>query len=219
MTNKTNTAHFNMLEQQIRPSDVLDAAVLKVMSELDRAFFVDDYLVGLAYADTNLPIGFGQVMLSPVLQGRLLQALKLQSDETVLEIGTGNGYFTTLLAKLAKHVTTVDMIKELSDVAQQRLKALHIDNVTYEIGDASSDWHLADRIDVIVMTASMASVPENYLHHLTVGGRMLSIVGQGQLMTVQLTQRTAEREWQTVELFETVVPSLINAEPQPEFEF
>ena len=219
MAKTLDIAHFNMLEQQVRPSDVLDSRVLMALKNVVRTQFVDDELSGIAYADTELPIGYGQVMLSPVLQGRLLQVLNVQADETVVEIGTGTGYFTALLAQLANHVTSVEIVPELSALAQQNLATVGIENVTLCVGDASRSWPLADRVDVIVTTAAFVVVPDDYLQSLQVGGRMLGIVGKGKNMAVQLIRCTADREWHTNTVFETVIPAMLNAEPKPEFEF
>jgi protein-L-isoaspartate(D-aspartate) O-methyltransferase len=212
-------AHSNMVHQQVRPSDVLDERVLTAMSSVPRSLYVDPELASLAYADTALPIGEGQTMLSPVLEGRLLQALQIQPDETVLEIGTGSGYFTTLLAKLAKQVISVDYFASLSEQAQARLTALAIDNVSLHVGNAAKSWPLADRIDAIVITAAFVSVPEEYLHSLKVGGRLLAVVGKAPAMTVQLIERIGEWDWRTTALFETVIPPVIHAEPKATFEF
>jgi protein-L-isoaspartate(D-aspartate) O-methyltransferase len=219
MAQTLDIAHFNMLEQQVRPSDVLDPRVLMALKDVLRSQFVDDDLAGLAYADTELPIGYGQMMLSPVQQGRLLQVLNVQSDENVLEIGTGTGYFTALLARLAKHIISVEIVPELSALAKHNLATAGIENVTLYTGDASQGWPLADRVDVIVTTASFVTIPDDYLQRLQVGGRMVAIVGKGQNMKVQLIRRTTERDWHTDTVFETVIPAMINAEPKPEFEF
>jgi len=219
MAKTLDIAHFNMLEQQVRPSDVLDPRVLMALKDVVRTQFVDEELSGLAYADTELPIGHGQMMLSPVLQGRLLQVLNIQPYENVLEIGTGAGYFTALLAQLARHVITVEIIPELSALAQHNLATAGIDNVALNVGDGSKGWPLADRMDVIVTTAAFVTVPDDYLQSLQVGGRMLAVVGKGNSMQVQLIRRTTEREWQTDTVFETVISVMINAEPKPEFEF
>lgn len=212
-------AHSNMVNQQVRPNEVLDARVLEAMSSVPRSLFVDPDMAGLAYADISLPIGEGQTMLPPTLEGRILQSLELKADETVLEIGTGSGYFTALLAKLAKHVITVDYFDSLSEQAKARLTALGIDNVTFEVGNAAHAWPLPDRIDAIVVTAAFASLPDEYRHALKVGGRMIAIVGKAPAMTVQLIERVGEWDWQTTALFETVVPSMIHAEPKAKFEF
>ncbi len=214
-----DTAHFNMLEQQVRPSEVLDPRVLAVLKQLKRTDFVDETLSGLAYADIELPIGYGQTMLPPILQGRMLQALDIQANEKVLEVGTGSGYFTALLSILAQQVTTVEIVPELSALAKQNIQRYGFDNVVYCIGDASTGWTLPDRVEVIVLTAAFVSVPDDYLQNLTVGGRLLAVVGQGQNMSMQLTRRLSEREWQTDTILETVIPAVINAEPKPVFEF
>jgi len=208
-----------MLEQQVRPSDVLDPRVLDALSCIDRADFVDESLAGLAYADTDLPIGFGQVVLSPVLQGRLLQALNVQPDEHVLEIGTGSGYFTALLAQLAHHVTSIEIVSELSALAANNLADAGIENITLIVDDASQSCLLNDRVDVIISTAAFVTVPDAYLQSINVGGRIVAIVGKKQIMTVQQITRISERDWQTQTLFETVVPEMINAEAKPVFEF
>ncbi len=219
MVQNLDNAHFNMLEQQVRPSDVLDSRVLEALKNVERDQFVDESMAGLAYADTALPIGYGQVILSPVTQGRLLQALNVQMDENVLEIGTGTGYSTALLALLASHVTTVDIVPELVELAQQNLAKTGIKNVTCCVGDASQGWLLADRIDVIIATAAFEIIPDDYLQSLTVGGRMLAVVGKDADMSVQIIKRVTEREWQTDTVFETSIPAMLNAESKPEFEF
>lgn len=214
-----DNAHSNMVAQQVRPSEVLDAKVLAAMTAIPRAHFVDTDMTQLAYADTLLPIGCGQVMLSPIQEGRLLQALNLQSDETVMELGTGSGYFTALLAQLADQVISVEYFAELSGQAAQRLQQHGIQNVSLEVGDAAKNWVLADRIDAIVITAAYVTVPEHYLHQLKVGGRLVVVTGEAPAMSVQLIRRVSERDWQTETLFETVIPAVINAEPKAEFKF
>ena len=208
-----------MLEQQVRPGDVLDHKVLGVLKQIKRVDFVDESLSGIAYADIALPIGHGQMMLPPILHGRMLQALDIQNDEYVLEVGTGSGYFTALIATLAQHVTTIEIMEELSLTAKQNIEAYDFDNITYCVGDASKTYPLSDRIDVIVLTAAFVTVPDDYLQSIKVGGRLLAVVGQEQNMEVQLIYRVAEREWQTKSVLETVIPAVINAEPKPEFKF
>lgn len=219
MTQNLDNAHFNMLEQQVRPSDVLNPRVLEALKTVVRETFVDEEFSGLAYADTALPIGFGQKILAPVVQGRLLQAIDIQSEENVLEIGTGTGYFTALLAQLGNHVTSIEIVPELSESAQDNLTKLGVNNVTLHVGDASLGWELAERIDVIIATAAFVRVPDKYLHSLAVGGRMLAVVGKENDMSVQIIRRITEREWQTDDIFETSIPAMINAEAKPEFEF
>jgi protein-L-isoaspartate(D-aspartate) O-methyltransferase len=214
-----DTAHFNMLEQQVRPTDISDNRVLAALRHVKRVDFIDAELAGLAYADTALPIGYGQTMLPPILQSKMLQALSVQADECVLEIGTGTGYFTALLAQLASQVETVEIVPELAAEAAKNLQTCGIHNVTCHTGDASTHWSYDDRVDVIVSTAAFVSIPDAFLQQLQVGGRMMAIVGEGMTMEVQLVERVAEREWQTKVVFETAAPAVINAEPKPEFEF
>lgn len=214
-----DTAHLNMVTQQVRPNAVMDEKILAAMSELPREVFIDPALRGLAYADMQLPIGYDQVLLSPMVEGRILQKLALKADETVLEIGTGSGCFTALLAKLATKVISVEYFPELSQLAQQRLAELAIENVEFHVGDAARGWPLPDRVDAMVITAAFVSLPEAFLHNLKIGGRLIAVVGKAPAMSVQLIKRTSEREWQTESLFETVIPAMIHAEPKAEFEF
>lgn len=219
MTAVTSTAHANMVWQQLRPNDVSDPGVLQVLQNTDRADFVSQELKALAYADTQLPIGFGQHLWSPLQEARILQALQLTKTDVVLEIGTGSGLFTAMLAQLAGKVFSVEIHPELSHAAQQRLQVMQFDNVTLQIGDACHGWPVAERVDAIVLTAAYPSVPEQYLHQLAVGGRLLAIVGAAPAMSVQRIIRTAETQWQTETLFETVVATMLGAEPKPEFAF
>jgi protein-L-isoaspartate(D-aspartate) O-methyltransferase len=208
-----------MVTQQVRPNQVLDERVLSAMSAIPRENFVDPSLQGLAYADVALPIGCDQTLLPPPLEGRFLQALQLERNETVLEIGTGSGYMTALLARLAGQVITVEYFAELSEAAQAELGELSIDNVDFAVGDAAKGWPLEERVDAIVITAAFERLPEAYLHSLKIGGRLIAVVGKAPAMTVQLIERVAERQWQTRSLFETVIPAMIHAEPKAEFEF
>lgn len=219
MTAVNFTAHDNMVWQQLRPNDVSDPAVLQVLQNTDRAMFVSDELKALAYADTQLPIGHGQHLWSPLQEARILQALQLKNTDTVLEIGTGSGLFTAMLAQLADNVISVDIKPDLVDAARQRLQAIGFANVELHAGDACQGWPLADRVEAIVLTASYPVVPDSYCQQLAVGGRLLAIIGNPPAMSVQRITRTAETQWQTENLFETVVAPMLGAEPKPEFAF
>ncbi|WP_330110365.1 protein-L-isoaspartate O-methyltransferase [Methylophaga thalassica] len=214
-----NHAHTNMVIQQVRPSDVLNDTVLAVMTDIARADFVDEDSVSMAYADTMLAIAHGQTMLTPIQEGRFLQALDLTPETNVLEIGTGSGYFTALLAKLSNHVISVEYYADLSELAAKRLAEADIRNVTLTVGDASQGWPLVERIDTIVITAACAQVPDDYLQSLKVGGKLLIVTGAAPAMSVQLITRVSEREWQPQFLFETVIPYMIHGEPSQQFEF
>lgn len=209
----------NMVMQQLRPNQVSDPGVLTALDLIDRSLFVDPAFAGLAFSETELPIGAGQSMLSPLLEGRLLQALSLQPHESVLEIGTGSGYFTALLSKLAHQVITVELNEDLLAIAQQRLADLAIDNVEFRCMDASRGVELTERIDAIIATAAYAVTPEACLHSLKVGGRMILATGTSPAMQVQRITRVNEWQWQTETLFETVMPMLCRAEPKTEFVF
>lgn len=150
MATNLDYAHSNMVTQQVRPSDVLNPQVLAALQTIKRDQFVAEDLTDLAYADTQLAIGFDQFMLSPVLEGRMLQALNIQPNEQVLEIGTGTGYFTALLATLAKQVFSVELIPELSKLAQQHLDEIEISNVNLAIGDASQQWTLKNELMLLL---------------------------------------------------------------------
>lgn len=219
MTAETSTAHANMVWQQLRPNDVSDPAVLQVLQTIDRADFVSPELKPLAYADTQLPIGSGQHLWSPLQEARILQALQLKNTDNVLEIGTGSGLFTAMLAQLAAHVVSVEIHTQLQQSAAQHLQSLNLTNIELQIGDACNSWPLPDRMDAIVLTAAYPQVPEAYLHQLKVGGRLLAIVGSAPAMSVQRITRQEETRWQTENLFETVVAPMIGAEPKPEFAF
>lgn len=208
-----------MIETQIRPNEVDDPAVLAALVRFPRADFVLPVYAGLACADTQLPIGCAQMMLSPLQEARFLQALQLETDQTVLELGTGSGYFTAMLSQLAAQVISVEYHAELAAIAQQRLADCEINNVQLHTGNAAQRWDLEARLDAIVITAAYEQIPDFYLHQLKVGGRLVAVEGQPPAMTVKQITRTAEREWQTRGIFETVIPYMIDAEPVAAFEF
>lgn len=204
-------ARFNMIEQQIRPWNVLDLRVLDLLSEVPREDFVLPQYRNLALTDVELPIGHGQFMMAPRVEARMIQALNVQPHETVLEIGTGSGYVTALLAKLAKKVYSVEIIPELKQAAQTRLSDHGINNVTLEEGDAAKGWPLDAPYDVIAVTASMPILPDSFKDSLTIGGRMFVIVGDSPSMDAQLITRVGEHDWMTESLFEIDLPALQNA--------
>lgn len=219
MTMDTERARFNMIEQQIRPAEVLDSRVLDTIAATPREAFVPANYRELAFSDTNIPLGHGQVMMKPILEARLLQALDVQPTDKILEIGTGSGYFTALLAKLGNHVHSVEIYPELLEHARVKLAAQHISNVSFHQGDAARGWDQGNPFDVIAITGSLPLLPESFQRSLTVGGRLGVIVGTAPAMEVRLITRIAEDQWTSESLFETVLPALVNAEQPPAFVF
>jgi protein-L-isoaspartate(D-aspartate) O-methyltransferase len=208
-------ARLNMIEQQIRPWEVLDQRVLDLLNTVPREEFVPEAYRMLAYTDMSIPLGDGQVMMPPRVEARIVQALNLQEDETVLEIGTGSGYVTALLASLARQVISVDINPDMIRQASDKLAAHGITNVTLETGDGARGWNAHAPYDVIVVTGSLPILPPTFKQALKVGGRLLAIVGDSPAMEVLLITRIGEMEWAEEALFETDLPALINA-PQPE---
>ncbi|RKZ39664.1 MAG: protein-L-isoaspartate O-methyltransferase [Gammaproteobacteria bacterium] len=208
-------ARFNMIEQQIRPWEVLDQQVLDLISNVPREEFVPSAYRHFAFTDTSIPIAHDQVMMFPKIEGRLLQALMLHSNDTVLEIGTGSGYLTALLAKSARHVDSVDIFEDLVKGAVTQLKALNINNVSLNIGDASKGWNTDTRYDVIVLTGSVPVLKSHFLEQLHCGGCLFAIVGKEPAMQALLINRIGENEFDTEVLFETSLPPLVGvSEPE-----
>ncbi|MEN3371406.1 protein-L-isoaspartate O-methyltransferase [Dechloromonas sp. ZS-1] len=212
-------ARFNMIEQQIRPWDVLDPQVLDLLFVVKREDFVPAAYRNLAFADMEIPIGDNQAMLAPKIEAKLLQELSLKKTDKVLEIGTGSGYMAALLAGRADHVVSVESRPELAAQARQNLDNAGVRNVTIEIGDGSQGWSARGPYDAIVVSASLPTLPAALLKQLRVGGRLAVIVGDAPVMQAQLITCTAEGTYNTVNLFETVVPPLDNATAKTAFSF
>ncbi|NOX93175.1 MAG: protein-L-isoaspartate O-methyltransferase [Gammaproteobacteria bacterium] len=219
MESNTEQARFNMIEQQIRPAEVLDQRVLEVISNTPREAFVPANYRDLAFSDINIPLPNGQMMMKPIMEGRLLQALNIQPEDSILEIGTGSGYFTALLARLGKQVHSIEIDADIMATAQERLATRGIDNVTLLQGDAAQGWDQDGPFDVIAITGSLPILPGSIQQQLTVGGRMVAIVGQSPVMQVFLITRVSETEWNSKCLFETDFPALVNAEQPSAFVF
>ena len=215
-------ARFNMVEQQVRPWDVLNPRVLDVISEVPRENFAPDEYKTLAYVDTRIPLGSYEEhpcdMANPVIEGRILQALDIQDDDLALEIGTGSGYLTACMAKLGRHVDSVDINEDMTAMAEKNLEALGIDNVNLSTGDASKGWQQKRNYDVIAITAALESIPDSYKKLLKPGGRLFVVTGEAPAMTAQLVTRTGENSWTVEDLFETSIEPMIQPVKQ-EFEF
>ncbi len=217
------TARFNMIEQQIRTWEVLDPVVLALLNEIPREHFVPAEYQGLAFADIEIPIGrdltSGQNMLSPKLEGRILQALSVQKTHHVLHIGTGSGYVTALLASLAKHVTSVEINADLSAKAAQNLAKHAIQNVSLLVADGALGLPNQAPFDLIVYTGSCPVEPLGVRNQLAIGGALFIVLGTGPAMQAILIQRLSEAAFKQDVLFETYVPELINAPQASTFEF
>lgn len=213
------TARFNMIEQQIRPWDVLDPIVLDVLHKVPREHFVTEAQVGLAFADVELPIGEEQTMLSPKMEGKILQAVGIKKTDKVLVVGTGSGYLTALAATLADHVHAVEIYPALSAIAAQRLEKQGIRNVTLHVADASKGYSHAAPYDVIIFTGSLPLPPAAAEKMLNVHGRMFAVVGDAPIMKATLTQRVDENTARHEVIFETCLPPLENAPQAEKFTF
>ena len=212
-------ARFNMIEQQIRPWEVLDQQVLDLLFVVKREDFVPAAYRNLAFADMEIPIGDGQIMLAPRVEARLLQELGVRKTDKVLEIGTGSGYMAALLAARAEHVITVESRPALAAMARQNFERTDIANVTLEVGDGANGWSQRAPYDVIVISGSLPVLPASLLKQLRVGGRLAAIVGTAPVMEAQLVTCSVEGVYNTVNLFETVVPALDGGETVPTFSF
>lgn len=209
---------FNMIEQQIRPWDVLDPKVLDLLKLVRREQFVPAASKALAFMDIDVPLGHGVSMWQPKIEARALQALDLQATDSVLEVGTGSGHLTALLARLAGQVTSVEIVPELSAAATRNLLTHHIGNVTLQVGDAANQWGESE-YDAIVLTGSVPMIPEAFKNQLKVGGRLFAIVGDAPAMQAQLIMRVAADRFVTKVLFETAVAPLQNAAQPQRFVF
>lgn len=207
-------ARFNMIEQQIRPCEVLDPEVLGILAAVRREDFVSDALKALAFADLELPIGNDQSMLPPRIEARILQEVGVKNTDIVLEVGTGSGHMAALLASKAEYVYTVELDPELADNARRHLRQAGITNVCVETGDASQGWSGHSPYDVIVISGSLAELPDTFLQELKLGGRLAAFIGEPPLMEAQLILRTGDMAFNTINLFETMVPPLTSRKRQ-----
>ncbi|MGZ0019832.1 protein-L-isoaspartate O-methyltransferase family protein [Nitrosomonas sp. wSCUT-2] len=210
---------FNMVAQQIRPWYVLDDNVLDLLYKLKREEFVPAESRTAAFVDMEIPLGHGQVMLTPKMEARIVQELHIRKTDKILEVGSGSGYMTALLAERGEHVYSVEIIPELKAMAEANLKAHGITNVTLEQGDAARGWPQHAPYDVIVLTASTPVLPEAFQNSLNPGGRLFAIVGEDPVMEAMLITCVAPGEFTSATLFETSTAPLINALQPTRFTF
>ncbi len=212
-------ARYNMIEQQIRPCEVFDARVLDLLRHVRREHFVPKHLRELAFADMEIPLGYGTSMWQPKLEARALQELRLTRKDHVLEVGTGSGYLTALLSTLAGHVTSVEIVPELNATAKRNLAACRRENIALEVGDGSHGWNGDTPYDAIVLTGSTPVLPEEFQNMLAVGGRLFAIVGDAPLMQAKVVTCIAPGTFETANVMETCVAPLKHALQPVRFAF
>jgi protein-L-isoaspartate(D-aspartate) O-methyltransferase len=215
-------ARFNMIEQQIRPWDVLDLDVLELLFVVKREAFVPPAYANLAFADTEIPLPGGENMFSPKMEARVLQEIGLKKHENVLEIGAGTGYMAALLSYKARHVTTVEIEPQLKSMAEKNLAAYGVANVDVVLGDGAQGWPKASgdaQYDVIVISGSLPVLPDSFLQQIKVGGRIFAIIGEAPVMSAQVITRDSETAYSTAKLFETNIKPLRGALAPSHFKF
>ena len=208
-----------MIKQQLRTGDVLDEVILDLYEEIPRSFFVPSEMRDFAYSDMQIPYAFGQKMMSPEQEGKLLQALNLKGYETVLEVGTGTGFFTALLSRLSKKVISIDFYKELIDAARPKLAHFKCDNVELITGDAFGGWVDQAPYDIVILNGGIEFITD--LHRLQVlpGGKLTAIIGIEHAMKCVLFELDHQNHWTETPLFDTCLPPLINLSKVKEFVF
>lgn len=213
-------ARKNAIDNQIRPWGGLDYIANNALRDIPREDFVPENYKNLAFADIEIPLTNKAKMLTPKIEGRLLDALNIQKNETVLEVGTGSGYLTAVLSKLCKSVTSIEIDEKLSSNAQERLKNLNINNATLEVGDASKGWQRStDFFDVVVISTSVPKITGRFFHLLNVGGRIFVVEGTGKAMSAKIITRLSEHKWETKSLFETQLDVMQGLEIAVKFKF
>ena len=212
-------ARFNMIEQQVRTWEVLDQRVLDTMNRIPRENFVPEHYRSLAFVDTEIPIGNDQVMMAPKVEGRLLQALNITPQDSILEIGTGSGYLTACLASLGKHVTSIDIVPDFTAAAAARLDEQGISNTRLETADVANGINTSEQYDVIAVTGSLPLLQKQFHESLKIGGRLFVITGKLPIMEALLITRVNENNWSQESLFETCIAPLEHASRPQGFVF
>jgi len=212
-------ARKNVIEQQIRPWGGLNVRANQALSDIPRENFVPEEYLSLVFADIEVPLVDGAKMFSPKIEGRILDSLDIQGHETVLEIGTGSGYFTSVLAKLSQSVVTIELDEQLSELAQNKVKGLNLNNITFINDDALAYNFDNEQYDTIVIGCSLPNKNENFFRLLKPGGKLFMVVGAINQMQATLVQRTNENEWQSKSLFETHLDYMKGTEPSVKFAF
>jgi protein-L-isoaspartate(D-aspartate) O-methyltransferase len=217
MLSNAEAARQNMIENQVRPWEVLDPRVLDVLAAVRREDFVPARYRALAFADMALPIGHGEAMMKPTVEGRMLQALGLTAEDRVLEIGTGSGFVTACLARLAGSVTSVELHADLADGARARIAAAGAQNVRFEVADAVKGFRTGERVDAVAGTRAVSAGPDHFRAWVAPKGRLFAIAGESPAMQAMLLTRIDETHWREESLFETDLRYLTHAEPPRRF--
>ena len=212
-------ARKNVIEQQIRPWGGLNVRANQALSDTPRENFVPEEYLNLVFADIEVPLIDGAKMFSPKIEGRILDSLDIQGHETVLEIGTGSGYFTSVLAKLSQSVVTIELDEQLSESAQNKIKDLNLNNITFINDDALAYNFDNEQYDTIVVGCALPNKNESFFRLLKPGGKLFMVVGAINQMQATLVQRTNENEWQSKSLFETHLDYMKGTEPSVKFAF
>lgn len=212
-------ARFNMIEQQIRPWEVLDQEVLDLLFTVKREEFVPPAYRALAFADLEIPLGFGATMLAPKIEARMLQELQVRHGDKVLEIGAGSGHMAALLAAKAEHVHSLEIEPALAQMARENLHRQGFDNVTVVEGDGARGWAAHAPYDVIVLSGSTPVLPPAFLQQLRAGGRLVAIVGEFPVMELRLVVHNGEGAFESTSVLETVTAPLRNALQASRFSF
>ncbi|MCG1043143.1 protein-L-isoaspartate O-methyltransferase [Mycetohabitans sp. B8] len=212
-------ARFNMIEQQIRPWEVLDQDVLNLLAIVKREHFVPAAYRNIAFADLEVPLPAGQHMLLPKIEARMLQELAVKKHEVVLEIGAGSGYMAALLAHRARSVLTLDIVPELAELARANLAANDVTNAQVETADGSRGWPAQGPYDIICVSGGLPMLPQAMLEQLKIGGRLAAFVGVAPVMRAQIITRVDDNQYRIADIFETFVAPLTNAVEPPHFRF
>jgi protein-L-isoaspartate(D-aspartate) O-methyltransferase len=217
MLTNADIARQNMIENQVRPWEVLDPRVLDVLAAVRREDFVPARYRNLAFADMALPIGHGETMMKPTVEGRMLQALELRAEDRVLEIGTGSGFVTACLARLAGSVTSIEIHADFAEAARARIAASGAKNVRIEVADAMRGSASSERFDAVVVTGAVYSLADRLRDAVAPNGRLFAIVGESPAMQAMVYTRADATHWREESLFETDLPYLTHAEPPRRF--
>lgn len=219
MQSHLEQCRYNMVEQQVRPWDVLDDKVLNTLEQIARDLYVPSQYTALAYADTAIPLNDTQYMMHPIIEGRLLQLLDIQPEDNILEIGTGSGYLTACLAHLGCHVDSVEIDEQLAKKSAQTLLEHGVFNISLSCANGLELPDTKQQYEVIVISGSVAKIPSEFKKALTINGRLFVVEGEAPVMHAHLITRKSETEWIDESIFETVLKPLVNGEAEPEFQF